>query len=152
MMPELLKSETRTARKPHRCCLCCEEIKPGEQYGHDTYKFDGEVYDWKTHMECDAVSAFLWDYADPWEGMTSDDFLEACADVCRTFVCPDCEHFDPEHAEDGDYCQKNDFYCIHKLYELSKKYYLSCQRDTQHGWRKWRLTPIKEDKDGTTDN
>lgn len=151
MMPELLRSEIRTARKPHTCSLCGAEIKTGEQYGYDTYKFDGEVYDWKTHMECDAVSAFLWDYVDPDEGMTSDDFLDACADVCRTFVCPDCEHFDPEHAEDGDYCQKNDSYCIHKLYKLSKKYYLSCQRDTQHGWLKWRLTPIKEDKDGTTD-
>lgn len=145
MMPELLKSETRTARKPHRCCLCCEEIKPGEQYGYDTYKFDGEVYDWKTHMECDAVSTFLWDYVDPGDGMTSDDFLEACADVCSTFVCPDCEHFDSEHADDGDYCQKNDSYCIHKLYELSKKYYLSCQRDTQNGWLKWRLVPIKKE-------
>ena len=151
MMPELLRSEIRTARKPHTCSLCCEEIKPGEQYRYDTYKFDGDVNDLKTHMECDAVSTFLWDYVDPWEGMTSDDFLYACADVCRTFVCPDCEHFDPEHAEDGDYCQKNDSYCIHKLYELSKKYYLSCQRDTQPGWLKWRLTPIKEDKDGTTD-
>ena len=56
MMPELLKSETRTARKPHRCCLCCEEIKPGEQYGYDTYKFDGEVYDWKTHYEDSKLS------------------------------------------------------------------------------------------------
>ena len=99
--------------------------KPGEQYGYDTYKFDGDVYDWKTHMECDAVSTFLWDYVDPWEGMTSDDFLDACADVCRTFVCPDCEHFDSEHADDGDYCQKNEPYCIHKLYELSKKYYIA---------------------------
>ena len=145
MMPGLLRSETRTARKLHRCSLCCEEIKPGEQYGYDTYKFDGDVYDWKTHMECDAVSTFLWDYVDPWEGMTSDDFLDACADVCRTFVCPDCEHFDPEHADDGDYCQKNEPYCIHKLYELSKKYYLSAQRDTQNGWLKWRLVPIKEE-------
>lgn len=145
MMPELLRSETRTARKLHRCSLCCEEIKPGEQYGYDTYKFDGDVYDWKTHMECDAVSTFLWDYVDPWEGMTSDDFLDACADVCRTFVCPHCEHFDSEHADDGDYCQKNEPYCIHKLYELSKKYYLSAQRDTQNGWLKWRLVPIKEE-------
>ena len=120
MMPELLRSEIRTARKPHTCSLCGAEIKTGEQYGYDTYKFNGEVYDWKTHMECDAVSSFLWDYVDPYEGMTSDDFLDACADVCRTFVCPDCEHFDPEYAEDGDYCQKNDSYCIHKLYELSK--------------------------------
>lgn len=152
MMPELLRSEIRTARKPHTCSLCGAEIKTGEQYGYDTYKFNGEVYDWKTHMECDAVSTFLWDYVDPDEGMTQDEFLEACDDVCRTFICPDCKHFDPEGAEDGDSCRENGTSCIHKLYELSKKYYLSCQRDTQHGWLKWRLTPIKEDKDGTTDN
>ena len=77
MMPELLRSEIRTARKPHTCSLCGEEIKTGEQYGYDTYKFNGEVYDWKTHMECDAVSSLLWDYVDPDDGMTSDDFLDA---------------------------------------------------------------------------
>lgn len=151
MMPELLRSEMRTARKPHTCSLCGAEIKTGEQYGYDTYKFNGEVYDWKMHMECDAVSTFLWDYVDPDEGMTQDEFLEACDDVCRIFICPDCEHFDSEGAEDGDYCRENGTSCIHKLYELSKKYYLSCQRDTQNGWLKWRLTPIKEDKNGTTD-
>ena len=150
-MPELLRSEIRTDRKPHTCSLCGAEIKTGEQYGCDTYTFNGEVYDWKTHMECDAVSTFLWDYVDPDEGMTQDEFLEACDDVCRTFICPDCEHFDSEGAEDGDYCRENGTSCIHKLYELSKKYYLSCQRDTQNGWLKWRLVPIKEDKDGTID-
>ena len=35
------------------------------------------------------------------EGMTQDDFLEACDDVCRIFICPDCEHFDSEGAEDA---------------------------------------------------
>lgn len=145
MTPELLRSAIRTARKLHRCSLCCEEIKPGEKYGYDTYKFDGQIYAWKTHLECNAVSSFLLDYVDPDDGMTSDDFCEACADVCRVFVCPDCEHFDSEHAEDGDYCRKNDSYCIHKLYELSNKYYLSCQRDAQNGWLKWQLVPIKKE-------
>lgn len=35
MMPELLRSEIRTARKPHTCSLCGAEIKTGEQYGKE---------------------------------------------------------------------------------------------------------------------
>lgn len=96
----------------------------------------------KMHPECNAVSSFLWDYVDPDEGMTADEFLDACSEVCRTFVCPDCEHFDAEGASDGDYCKEERSLCIHKLYELAQKYYLSRQRRTEWGWIEWRLVPI----------
>ena len=145
MMPELLRSTIRTAQKPHRCSLCCEEIKPGEKYGYDTYKYDGRVYDWKSHLECEAVSTFLFDYVDPDCGMTSDDFCDACADVCRVFACPDCENFDADGASVGDYCKKGNSFCVHKLYELSQKYVLSMVRDKTNGCLKWRLVPIKEE-------
>lgn len=144
-MPELLKSTIQTARKPHRCFLCCAEIEPGEQYRYDTHKYDGRVYDWKSHLECEAVSTFLFDYVDPDCGMTSDDFCDACADVCRVFACPDCENFDADGASMGDYCKKGNFYCVHKLYELSQKYVLAMVQDKTNFCLKWGLKPIGEE-------
>ena len=142
MNPVCLNEVTRMARKPHRCNLCGEEIKKGTEYDLQTIVYDGMLYGWKMHPECNAVSSFLWDYVDPNEGMSADEFLDACSEVCRTFVCPDCEHFDAEGASDGDYCKENRSFCIHKLYELAQKYYLSRQRRTERGWIEWRLVPI----------
>lgn len=151
MNPELLKSVIRKARKRHICSLCGGYIEPGVEYERNTCVYDGTVYDWLMHRECSAVSTFLWDYADPDDGMTDDDFQDACQDVCRTFVCPDCEHFDSDGSESGDYCVVDGVYCIHKLFELSKKYYLSAIRNKQHGWIEWKLLPNKEAADGKTD-
>ena len=144
MNPVCLNEATRRARKPHRCNLCGGEIKKGTEYDSQTLVYDGMVYGWKMHPECNAVSSFLWDYVDPDDGMTADEFLDACSSVCRTFICPDCEHFDAEGASDGDYCKEDRSFCIHKLYELAQKYYLSRQRRTERGWIEWRLVPIKE--------
>lgn len=143
MSVEFLKSETRTARKQHRCDYCLGYINRGEKYEIDTLCFEGKLYTWKAHLECNAVASWLTDYIDPDNGITSDDFLEACGEVCRTFACPDCEHFDAEGASDGDYCKENHSFCVQKLYDLSQKYCLSAQRDSQHGWLKWRLVPLE---------
>lgn len=144
MNPVCLNEVTRRARKPHRCNLCGEEIKKGTEYDLQTIVCDGMFYGWKMHPECNAVSSFLWDYVDPDEGMSEDEFLDACSEVCRTFSCPDCKHFDAEGASDGDYCKENRSFCIHKLYELAQKYYLSRQRRTERGWIEWRLVPIEK--------
>lgn len=93
MSIEHLKTVTRTARKPHRCNLCGYEIKKGEQYLAATYLCEGSIYDFLTHAECDELSSWLTDYIDPDEGITEDDFRDACSDVCQTFVCPDCEQY-----------------------------------------------------------
>ncbi len=44
---EFSTTETRTARKPHKCYECEREIRPGEKYEHVAGRYEGEfsVYD-----------------------------------------------------------------------------------------------------------
>lgn len=60
MNPVLLHEVTRRARKPHRCNLCGEEIKKGTEYDLQTFVYDGMIYGWKMHPECNAVSRRRW--------------------------------------------------------------------------------------------
>ena len=89
-MLEIISTTWRTARKEHRCNYCGGIIRPGERYEYSVNKFDGDIYEWKSHEKCTFIAGEIWDYADPDDGMDSDCFHEACSDVCRTFVCPDC--------------------------------------------------------------
>lgn len=142
MSIEHLKTVTRTARKQHRCDYCGNCINRGEKYEISTLRFEGELYEWKMHPECDDLASWLQDYIDPDEGITEDDFRDACSDVCQTFVCPDCEQY---QKCDGDVpCEEYGPACIRKIWELSRKYYLSRKRSQQSGWWEWRLVPINE--------
>ena len=137
-----LKTVTRTARKPHRCSLCGYEIRKGEKYLASTYCWEGTIYDFPTHEECDELSVWLTDYIDPDEGISGEEFRDACSDICQTFVCPDCEQY---QKCGGDVpCEEYGPACIHKIWELSRKYYLSRKRSQQHGWWEWRFVPINE--------
>lgn len=46
---------TRTARVPHTCCECGEEIKPGKRYEHVRGMCVGDWQDFKTCMPCVAI-------------------------------------------------------------------------------------------------
>lgn len=50
--PEFHHSETRRARKSHKCYECRSTIDPGEQYEHVRGKWEGEVYTFKTCALC----------------------------------------------------------------------------------------------------
>lgn len=120
-MPDILASKERVAKKEHICSYCGAVIKAGETYEWSKLAYDGTLYEWKAHKECSFISSEIWQYADPDEGMTDEEFMEAASDVCRIFVCPDCN--DPE-KEDGD-CSV----CLHKLYEFFQNYELKRSRD-----------------------
>ena len=52
----IFNSEIRTARKPHKCCECHDEIKPGQKYeyaGGLTGNNDFDYY--RTCMPCAAI-------------------------------------------------------------------------------------------------
>lgn len=46
---ELLRQDIRTARIPHRCGECQEEIRPGDRYEYAAGVYDGG---WYTHRTC----------------------------------------------------------------------------------------------------
>ena len=135
MSSEAILSEWRTARKPHVCNYCNGWIQPGEKYHHYVGKYDGEIYTWDSHDKCEYVAQEIWEYADPDEELDSDGFLEACCDVCRTFVCPDCGKWDT--ADEG--CDSRPGYCIEKLAALFQTKELYRDRRDGYGYSYWKL-------------
>ena len=129
-MTETISSEWRTARKVHKCDYCGDVIHAGERYHHAVMKYDGMVYTWDEHEKCDFIASEIWDYVDPDEGMTEEDFNEGCADLCRCFICPDCEKYDKD-----DIC--DEYYCLDKVYDLLKEYelYRAWRDQCYDGWK-----------------
>jgi len=137
-VPEILAQRDRTAAKCHRCDYCGEVIQKGEVYDWAKLIFDGRIYEWKAHKKCASIASDLWDYADPTEGMSEDDFQEACAGFCRAFVCPDCPSFDREAGE----CEKDEAFCTEKIYSLLETH--DFHRDPEKRWV-WRCTPKEKE-------
>lgn len=67
------------ARKVHICNLCGCVIPKGEKYQRQTNVFDGHIYDFVCHCDCDTVASQLNMYSDCDydEGLTSEFFTEA---------------------------------------------------------------------------
>ncbi len=125
-MYENLVIKDRIARKKHTCDLCGKIIDKGEKYEYQKFIYDGAFYEWRSHLACSRVSSAIWDYADPDEGMSSDEFDSTCADVCGVFICPDCPEWNKEYGD----CEKDLSYCIDRMDEFFKTHELySCQRN-----------------------
>lgn len=130
-MLETISTTWRTALKEHRCNYCDGIIRPGERYEYSVNKFDGDIYEWKSHEKCAFIAGEIWDYADPDEGMDSDCFYEACSDVCRTFICPDCGKWDTDCCDES--------YCLDKLYDLFQTKELYRDHRDGYGYSYWKL-------------
>ena len=50
--PTVCTTRTRRARKPHRCCECGEEIRPGEQYEAVRGLWEGYWDSYATCLTC----------------------------------------------------------------------------------------------------
>lgn len=101
-MMEFSRSAKYTAKKPHKCFLCDEQIREGEKYERYTGKYDGDFFDQCFHEECNAL---LYKFAiDQQENEYSPDWVEdwLCERVCR-----DCSQ--------NENCDKNVFRCRNVL-------------------------------------
>lgn len=115
---EVIKHEERKARKKHYCNFCDEEIKPGEKYNYSFLKDGGETYEWKSHKNCQFIVDCTWDYVDPYEGYTEEDFYYTCTEICDRFICPNCTYR-------VDYeCTQDKSYCVDKLFDYFKEHEL----------------------------
>ena len=56
---EILQDMIKVARKPHRCCLCGCDIKPGQMYASQRLVEDGEFWEAKSHCECRTLASYL---------------------------------------------------------------------------------------------
>lgn len=140
-MIETIRKETRKARKRHRCDYCSGFIKPGEIYEYAVEKCD-ELYEWKTHKKCIEIASALWDYIDPDEGMTQEDFQYGCTEFCHTFICPECKHYEV----DLDDCMENSGFCLDKIHGILQTNDLRAIR-TKPGFIAYALVPREKETD-----
>lgn len=68
-------SDTK-ARKEHKCMFCCQPIPKGTTYLNSTHKYEGTIYDWKTHKHCGEIADKLAMYNNCDEGVTTESFIE----------------------------------------------------------------------------
>lgn len=128
------------ARKDYHCDFCGCKIPKGERHDCSINKQDGELYTWRTHLHCQILCDKIWNYVDPDEGMTSDQFIDAVRELADTFYCPfHCAKFDKETRDCDDF--DNDS-CVKKFADFMKSRELLLVRDPNRGLC-WRLV-VKE--------
>ena len=110
-MPELLSDSEPKANKTHKCDLCEMDIAKGEKYKRQQLKYEGDLYAFKMHKQCSEISSLLWNFIDPDEGMTSEDFTDGCQRYCWEFVCPHC----PQMDEISEECKDDKGYCLDRI-------------------------------------
>lgn len=80
-METLTYSKEIKAIKEHICDFCASRIVKGDKYMKSTHKYDGMVYDWKTHKHCSEIADRLKMYDDCDEGLTQDIFMDIIHNV-----------------------------------------------------------------------
>lgn len=85
----ILEGKQRIARKEHECNFCGGTIEIGEKYDWQKYIYEGQLYEWKSHLSCCDIASELgmYDYAD--EGVTGDDFRETINEEYNAICDPD---------------------------------------------------------------
>ena len=97
-MMEFSRSAKYTAKKPHKCFLCDEEISKGEKYERYTGKYDGDFFDQCFHRSC---AALIDEFARDQQEEEYD--VDWVSDWLYGRVCDDCTGKDD--------CNENVFRC-----------------------------------------
>lgn len=93
-MLTVLRETYPTARKEHVCEFCGEKIAIGQKYVRQTTIYDGTIYDFVTHRECEEVAHKLRMYDDcDDEGLDGESFRENLKEYVYA------NHYD-EHTDD----------------------------------------------------
>lgn len=71
-----LRNSTQKARKQHSCNYCFQPIDKGTIYNKQVNVYEGNMYEWKSHPDCDAIASILSMHHEAEEGLTGDDFVE----------------------------------------------------------------------------
>lgn len=145
-MSEIFSEKVRMARKEHICSYCNGTIQKGEKYDNAVLKHEGELYEWKNHIDCGFIASALWRYIDPDEGMTEEDFKEGCRDFCNTFCCPDCPRCSIAPYNDLE-CKDNLGFCLDKIAEKLRTHDLKRVQKDCDWMQVWKCIPKGAVKD-----
>ena len=76
-----LKRSYPTAKKEHKCMCCGGVINVGDKYERQTNIYDGQIYDWVSHLECQKIAGLLnmFDY-DMGDGVDEECFVQCLQD------------------------------------------------------------------------
>ena len=78
------------ANKNHRCNYCLQEIEKGSIYLKSLHKNDGDLYQWKSHISCDAIADKLKMFDNADDGVTDEIFIETIKEEYSDIMS---EHF-----------------------------------------------------------
>jgi hypothetical protein len=135
---QTIKHKVVKARKEHQCDFCGHKILKGESYDYTLNKGDGgDLYHWRSHVHCAELCSAIWDYVDPDDGMTYDDFNNGVQELMTTFYCPfHCDKFNKETC-DCDSCYDDSDNCIRKFAEFMSTRKLNLV--LENSVLKWRI-------------
>jgi hypothetical protein len=92
-------TETRKARKPHKCCECYQSITVGQQYEHVVGAFQGDFSVYDTCSLCVEIRTVFtcgnsWYYGQLWEEMRDYAFEKlTTASECFRELTPEAKAF-----------------------------------------------------------
>ena len=74
--------EQRKSRKEYNCQLCNQKILKGREYICESGRYDGEFFEHKRHIHCNAI--FEAYFSEPWidDEYTEDEIFDYVRDVC----------------------------------------------------------------------
>jgi hypothetical protein len=130
---ETLIGPTQTkARKKHRCDFCQYPINNGDDYMRSTHTYSGDIYTWKSHLDCDKIATKLNMYEDCDEGLTSDGFQECIINEYDNLEGPKM----PRGTEFKHYL---DFVKLHHIPNVETKEFWELVKSqyNQHGFICW---------------
>ncbi len=96
---EWSETQTRTARKPHKCCECGNVIAKGQKYEHVVWKFEGEFGKYDTCALCVEIRTVFtcgqsWYFEQLWEEMAEYAFERlTTASKCFRELSPEAKEF-----------------------------------------------------------
>ena len=108
-------SQTK-ARKGHRCDFCNYPINKGDSYMRSVHTFSGDIYTWKSHLDCDRLATTLNMYERCDEGLTSDAFQECVVNEYHNLE-------GPKLPRNSDFKEYLDFVKIKTLIVNSKEFW-----------------------------
>lgn len=142
-MYQNLEHKKVTAKKDHVCDYCGRTIHKSEKYDYSRFIFDVDFYEWRCHLACDRVASAIWDYVDPDEGMSDQEFTDGCQEICQRFICPECPRWNKEY----DDCEDDETYCIDRMDEFFETHEL--YREGRQGWYEvWKVKKKGKDEKG----
>lgn len=85
MIDTLSQKTIQAARKEHVCNYCSQKIHPGESYEKQTINYDGDIYTWKNHPQCQQLAEHFRMFDDSSdEALTGEEFREYVWEIYKS--------------------------------------------------------------------